>query len=199
MVTTIASGLDDPAPDQVEPADLGPLFDEMLSGVDLLLRMQPGAGPGPHADGLVRGVIPDVLPGTADHLAIVLTASGPVNLVGYRSASGDVGLPENRIMFCVAELLSDGAGAVCGSEPIEGPDDGSATVIEEGPGRNSVTTFGGADAVFALVTTEEGAQVGIVAAAGWVFADWPATWGKPERIVFFDAAANVVFDHAYDF
>ncbi len=190
-----------PAPSTVvaESNDLGAGFDELIAEVDDLVAMVPGSGPGPQAEALVKDFGDDAIPGTADHMARVATVGGFVNIIAYQQRMVDVGPVGGELLFCIGEFGPSGGGASCDLEPPRLPQaDSWSTMDGPGASRNSITAFGGDDAVFAILVTDNNARIGIITARGWAYADWPSTWGLPGTITFYDSNANPGFSSRYD-
>jgi hypothetical protein len=58
--------------------------------------------------------------------------------------------------------------------------------------------FGGSEAAEAVITTESGNAVSVLAAAGYAHAEWPSDWGKPQTVGFYtrdgELLSNLDFD-----
>lgn len=51
--------------------------------------------------------------------------------------------------------------------------------------------------VLADLTTARGNGIGIVTASGLAAAEWPAFWGRPEQIVFYEANGAVTYGSTF--
>ncbi len=170
----------------------GGVLSEPIVGGDLILFMQPGDGPGVMADQLaghwVRLTEIPVKEGTPDHLAWFdrttgpdeswfMKDAGPVHVFSFTADRENPrgGDPEFCLMF--------GGGGGC----APGIDQPQIHSSDRGPlGGYLAQAFGGADAAEAVILTESGKTISILAAAGYVHAEWPDEWGPPQTVSFYD-------------
>ncbi len=159
---------------------------EHVVGGDLQLVMQPGEGPGEFADSLVA--FPDIemafggaRPGTADHVAWIDGAFGPVHFVTFTAGRENPrgGAPE----LCVFA----GGGGGCRFDPAQPALLDFALLapfqanVYAGPG--------GAEAVF---VTESSRAVSVLTVGGFAHAEWPDEWGPPQVVEFYDTDGDLL-------
>lgn len=192
----VTSSTSSPTTVQETEAPLGAELNHLIAEVDRLITMFPGSGPGPRAERLATNMGGEAIPGTASHLATANLPGGVVDIVSYQATAPE---PErNGRMFCVAEISPNGGGAGCGGEPILEPQAGSGGWSDGPGGHASISAFGGEDARLAILTTDKGSQIGILTTSGWVYAEWPTSWGLPDQITFYDALGTEGFRASYD-
>jgi hypothetical protein len=200
MAACSASGSDDVPPTTLaERVALSDELETLVADVDLRVTMMPGSGRGPAAERLVRDLWgEEIVSGTADHIASVSTPEGQVDLVAFQQrAPAEIRGFDGEFLSCFGEFGPNGGSLGCG-EPITEPQVGGGTITEGPGGRNSASAYGGNDASFAILATDQGATIGITTHRGWAYANWPSAWGSPDTITFYDRDGNPSFESSYD-
>ncbi len=161
--------------------------------VDQVVTVEAGTGQGEQARRIITTFSPNAT--NADHVGTVDTPQGEVHIITYREH--DPILP-GGVGHCVAAVGGETGAASCGFDPINAAGAGVSMMSAPG-GFHSVTSFGGEAAVFAIVTTDKSASIGVNTARGWAYAQWPSGWGAPASITFYDTDGNEVFTEDYSF
>jgi hypothetical protein len=198
----------------------GPLTEPVVGG-DLVLVMQPGEGTETNTGRyLVEIFDPDgkygLREGTANHVGWIESEYGPRHVVTFTAGRDNPrgGEPELCVIVVTVgiqavrdEAATFNGGGACGldaDEPMilggnlgSGSRESARIPMISGGSLGSASlepadVYGGADGAEAVITTESGKTVSVLATNGFALAEWPREWGLLQMVDFYDTSGDPV-------
>lgn len=156
---------------------------EPVVGGDLVLAMQPGEGLETNTGRYFVEMFDwegnfGLKEGTANHVGWIEREFGPVHIVAFTA-----GRPNPRGGAAESCVIYFPGGGTCTLDPEEPV---VFTWGDQGSGYGA-EVFGGPDCAEAVITTGTGYTVSVLTAQGFAYAEWPADWGMPETVDFYNA------------